>query len=178
MNIVVLSGSPRKGGNTDLLVQAFVDGAKENNQVEVVCVRDFQVNPCIGCNSCFNRPNGDCFQADDMQKIYPILACADMLVVASPVYFYGISAQLKAVIDRLHTPKRNSFKVKKTALLLTAASSKDSVFDAIKQQYELILKYFDFQDVCQVFVGGVKDKGDIADREEIEKVYLLAKSLE
>ena len=60
-NIIVLSGSPRKGGNTDLLVDAFVKGAEKNNNVEVVSVADYKVNPCIGCNSCFDREGHDCF---------------------------------------------------------------------------------------------------------------------
>ena len=111
-NIIVLSGSPRKGGNTDLLVDAFVKGAEKNNNVEVISVADYKVNPCIGCNSCFDREGHDCFQQDDMRTVYDKLKCADVIVVASPVYFYGVSAQLKAIIDRLHTPMRNDFKVK------------------------------------------------------------------
>lgn len=69
-NIIVLSGSPRKGGNTDLLVDAFVKGAEKNNNVEVVSVADYKVNPCIGCNSCFDREGHECFQQDDMQIVY------------------------------------------------------------------------------------------------------------
>ena len=76
-NIIVLSGSPRKGGNTDLLVDAFVKGAEKNNNVEVVSVADYNVNPCIGCNSCFDREGHECFQQDDMQKVYDKLKCAD-----------------------------------------------------------------------------------------------------
>ena len=64
-NIVILSGSVRKGGNTELLVQAFVDGAKKNNSVEVISVADYKVNPCIGCNTCFDREGHECFQKDD-----------------------------------------------------------------------------------------------------------------
>ena len=103
-NIVVLSGSVRKGGNTELLVQAFVDGANKNNSVEVISVADYKVNPCIGCNTCFDREGHGCFQKDDMTKVYEKLKMADVLVIASPVYFYGVSAQLKVLIDRLHTP--------------------------------------------------------------------------
>lgn len=101
-NIVVLAGSVRKGGNTELLVQAFVDGAKKNNNVEVISVADYNVHPCIECNTCFDREGHECFQKDDMTKVYEKLKMADVLVIASPVYFYGVSAQLKALIDRLH----------------------------------------------------------------------------
>lgn len=111
-NIVILVGSMRKGGNTDLLAQAFAEGARENNSVDIVSVVDYKVNPCIGCNSCFMREGNKCFQNDDMDGIYEKLKVADMVVVASPVYFYGISAELKAVIDRLHTPMRNEFQSK------------------------------------------------------------------
>lgn len=85
-------------------------------------VADYKVNPCIGCNSCFSREGNQCFQKDDMVKIYEKLKSADMVVIASPVYFYGISAELKAVVDRLHTPMRNEFKVKRLALLLVGAA--------------------------------------------------------
>ena len=138
-NIIVLSGSPRKGGNTDLLVDAFVKGAEKSNNVEVVSVAYYKVNPCIGCNSCFDRAGHECFQQDDMQIVYDKLKCADVIVVASPVYFYGVSAQLKAIIDRLHTPMRNDFKVKKLALILVGAAVLPELFDSIKIQYQLVL---------------------------------------
>ena len=105
MNILIISGSPRKGGNTELLAEAFAKGAAEHHHVEIVSVRDYKVNPCLGCNACF-KTNGICAQKDDMAIIYEMMNQADMLVIASPVYFYGISAQLKAVIDRFHNPIR------------------------------------------------------------------------
>lgn len=136
-NIIVLSGSVRKGGNTELLVQAFVDGAKKNNNVEVISVADYKVNPCIGCNTCFDREGHECFQKDDMTKVYEKLKMADVLVIASPVYFYGVSAQLKALIDRLHTPMRNEFKIKKLALILVGAAALPELFDARKSLFKV-----------------------------------------
>ena len=97
--IIIIVGSMRKGGNTDLLAQAFAEGASKNNIVEIVSVSDYKVNPCIGCNSCFTREGNQCFQKDNMAEIYEKLKVADMAVIASPVYFYGISAKLKAIID-------------------------------------------------------------------------------
>ena len=69
-NMIILMGSVRKGGNTDLLVQAFAEGARRNNTVEIISVADYRVNPCIGCNSCFTREGNRCFQEDDMVQIY------------------------------------------------------------------------------------------------------------
>lgn len=175
--IIILVGSVRKGGNTELLSKAFAEGAGQNNNVEIISVADYNINPCIGCNSCFEREGHGCFQQDDMQKIYPKLAEAGVIVAASPVYFYGISAQLKALIDRLHTPMRNTFKVKKLALLLVAAATLPTVFDSIKMQYQLILDYFKLEDAGMVLVKGVKDKGDIKENQALNEAYLLGKSL-
>ena len=86
MNILILSGSPRKGGNTDLLVEAFVKGASQKHHVEVVSVRDYKVNPCMGCNACFKNKDNTCAQKDDMPLVYEKMSQADMLVIASPVY--------------------------------------------------------------------------------------------
>ncbi len=176
-NIVILVGSMRKGGNTDLLAQAFAEGAHENNSVEIVSVADYKVNPCIGCNSCFTREGNKCFQHDDMDGIYEKLKVADIVVVASPVYFYGISAELKAVIDRLHTPMRNEFSIKKLALLLVGAAELPELFDAIKLQYQLVLNFFHLEDVGMVFVRGVKDKGDIKGNVALKEAYALGLSI-
>jgi len=109
MNILILSGSPRKGGNTDQLVEAFVKGASQRHTVEVVSVHDYKVAPCMGCNACFRNGEHTCVQKDDMTDLYNKMKQAEMLVIASPVYFYGLSAQLKAVIDRCHNPIRDTF---------------------------------------------------------------------
>ena len=171
--VVILSGSVRSGGNTELLVQSFATGARQNHDVEIISVADYKVNPCIGCNTCFQREGNGCFQQDDMQKIYPRLSEADIIVVASPVYFYGISAQLKAIVDRLHTPMRDTFRVKKLALLLVAAATLPEVFDSINIQYELILNYFHMEDAGKVLVRGVKDKGDIKGNPALEEAFRL-----
>ena len=175
--IVVLVGSMRKGGNTDLLAQAFAEGAGKDNTVEIVSVADYKVNPCIGCNSCFTREGNQCFQKDDMAEIYKKLKIADIMVIASPVYFYGISAELKAIVDRLHTPMRNGFQVKKLALLLVGAATLPELFDAIKLQYQLVLNFFHLEDAGMVLVRGVKDIGDIKSTKALEEAYKLGISI-
>lgn len=176
-NIVILTGSMRKNGNTDLLAQAFAEGARENNSVEIVSVADYKVNPCIGCNSCFTREGNQCFQNDDMGRIYEKLKVADIVAVASPVYFYGISAELKAVIDRLHTPMRNRFPVKKLVLLLAGAAQLPELFDAVKLQYQMILQFFHLEDAGMVLVRGVKDKGDIKGNAALKEARDLGLSI-
>ena len=200
MNILIISGSPRKGGNTELLAEAFAKGATEHHHVEIVSVRDYKVNPCLGCNACFKtngwiseshpssledgrvvtdegEANGICAQKDDMSPIYEKMNQADMLVIASPVYFYGISAQLKAVIDRFHNPIRDSFNIKKMALLLVGAASLPELFDAILTEYNLCLKFFNIEDAGKVLVRGVKDKGDIKNTDAMNEAYRLGCSI-
>jgi multimeric flavodoxin WrbA len=177
MNILVLSGSPRKSGNTDLLVQAFVKGAALQHQVEVVSVHDYKVLPCTGCNACYRSADHICPQKDDMTAIYNKMAAADMLVIASPVYFYGLSAQLKAIIDRCHNPIRDNFRIKSMALLLVGADTLPSLFNSILTQYKLCLDYFNLFDAGHVLVRGVEDKGDITHTSAISQAYEFGKSL-
>ena len=174
--ILILTGSPRRNGNTDRLAQSFAKGAEESNQVEIVSVCDYKVNPCIGCNSCFSRERNRCFQNDDMTAIYEKLSQADILIIASPVYFYGISSQLKAIIDRLHTPLRNSFNIKKLGLILVGAATLPELFDAIITQYKLVLNFFKLEDAGSVLVRGAKEKGEVSE-EDLKKAFELGKSM-
>lgn len=176
MNVVILSGSPRRGGNTDLLVEAFVKGASRRHEVEVISVHDYKVAPCLGCNACF--PNGGvCVQKDDMAVIYEKLKAAELLVIASPVYFYGLSAQVKALIDRCHNPIRDTFRIRRMALLLVGAATLPELFDSILSQYRLCLNFFHLEDAGQVLVRGVKDRGEIAATDALQKAYDLGNSI-
>ena len=177
MNILILSGSPRKCGNTDLLVEAFVKEATQKHHVEVVSVRDYKVNPCMGCNACFTSKDNTCAQKDDMTLIYEKMSLADMLVIASPVYFYGLSAQLKAVIDRCHNPIRDTFHIKKMALLLVGAATLPELFDSILAQYQLCLNFFKLEDAGRVLVRGVKDKGDIKNTDALNEAFELGQEI-
>ena len=112
-----------------------------------------------------------------MEKIYSELSGADVLVIASPVYFYGISAELKAIVDRLHTPLRNSFPIKRLALLLVGATEVPNLFDSIVVQYESILKFFNLEDAGRILVNGVKDEGDIMGNKALKEAYDLGASI-
>ena len=112
-----------------------------------------------------------------MKIIYEKLKECDTLVIASPVYFYGISAQLKALIDRLHTPMRNTFSVKNMALLLVAGASLPQVFDSLLVQYNLVLSYFKLNDLGKVLVTDVRQKGAIKDNKALLDAYNLGMSI-
>lgn len=177
MNILILSGSSRNNGNTDLLVEAFAKGASEKHHVEVVSVHDYTVHPCMGCNACFSSEGNACVQKDDMPVIYSKLANADMLVIASPVYFYGLSAQLKALIDRCHNPIRDTFHIRKAALLLVGAASLPELFDSILTQYQLCLNFFHIEDAGHVLVRGAKEKGSVRGTKAMEEAEALGRAI-
>ena len=100
--VLILSSSPRKNGNSALLCQQFAKGAtEEGNAVEILDVARMKVAPCLGCNGCY-RNGGVCVQKDDMAEIREKLLAADVIVLASPIYFYSMTAQLKLVIDRTY----------------------------------------------------------------------------
>ena len=113
-----------------------------------------------------------------MRRVFEKLSNADILVIASPVYFYGVSAQLKALIDRFHSPERNSLKIKGLALLLVGADIIPKLFDAIISQYPLTLEYFKLKDYGMVLVGGVEEKAAIKGSERLNEAYSLGASLE
>jgi len=99
MKVLGIFGSPRKGGNTDILLEEALKGAQtEGAEVEGLHLIDFNIIPCRECLQCFN--DGKCIILDDMQKIYPKLLEADIIILASPIFFYGVTGWAKALIDR------------------------------------------------------------------------------
>lgn len=103
MRILVLNGSPRPNGNTKGMVEAFREGAvTAGNQVDVVDVCRLKIGGCLACEYCHTKGHGSCIQKDDMQEVYALLKETEMLVIASPIYYHGISGQLKCVIDRFY----------------------------------------------------------------------------
>ena len=177
MRIVILDGSPRRGGNTDALVDSFVRGASDGNDIIVFRVSDMDIAPCTGCESCFRSPDHGCCRRDDMLRIYDAMSGSDVLVLASPVYFYGISSQLKKVIDRFHTPMRNDFAIRSAAIMLVGAADLPNLFDPILMQYRMALEFFGLEDLGSVLVRGVRGKGDIAGSPALDEAYELGRAV-
>ena len=101
MNILVLNGSPRPQGNTVKMVAAFRESAeKAGHKVNIVNVCRKNIKGCLACEYCHGKGQGQCVQKDDMQEVYEYLRDTDMLILASPIYYHGISGQLKCTIDR------------------------------------------------------------------------------
>ena len=126
MKILVLNGSPRPNGNTKKMIQAFQKGANSSgHHVEVIDVCKKQIKGCLACEYCHTKGNGKCIQKDDMQEVYQQLHNIDMLVLASPIYYHGISGQLKCTIDRFYSsayPMKPA-RLKKVAMILSSGAS-------------------------------------------------------
>lgn len=137
MKIVVLNGSPRPRGNTAGMISVFREEAEEKgHQVVVFDVCRMNIRGCLACEYCHGKGNGTCIQKDDMHKIYAELKDAEMLVLASPIYYHGISGQLKCAIDRFYSalyPKAPET-LRKVAMFLS--SGDDNMYEAAKFSYD------------------------------------------
>ena len=175
MNILVISGSPRKGGNTEIMVQAFAQGAGESgHHVVVKEMSGLKVAPCLACEYCFTH-DGVCVQKDDMAGILEEVDRADMLVFASPIYWFGMSAQVKAVIDRLYARAKKGFRATKTALLLDSGSP--GVFGGAIAQYKDTNAYLKWKEMGIVTISGMKAKGDMKNSPALEQARELGRNL-
>lgn len=140
MNILVLNGSPRLDGNTVAMVDAFVLGAKENNHsITVIPVCKKKIAGCLACEYCHTIGEGRCIQQDDMQEIYPLLEEAEMIVLASPIYYHSLTGQLQCAINRIYAMDKPK-NLKKAALLLSSGS--DGVFDGAIYEYQNSFLYY------------------------------------
>ncbi|MCR4962449.1 MAG: flavodoxin family protein [Firmicutes bacterium] len=123
MKILILNGSPRPKGHTAAMVNAFKNAAEAaGHQVDVVNVCGKDIKGCLACEYCHGEGHGECAQKDEMQDIYALLKEANMLILASPIYYHGISGQLKCAIDRFYSalyPKAPK-SLKKVAMFLSS----------------------------------------------------------
>ena len=134
MKILVLNGSPRKNGNTARLVQAFERGAKEaGHSVKIENVALKKINGCKACEYCHEKEKAVCVQKDDMQDIYPKIKEADMLVMASPIYYYTMTGQIISALNRTYALGRLAH-IKKTALILSSGAP--DMYEAAVTQYK------------------------------------------
>ena len=175
--VIVLSASPRKGGNSDLLCDQFIAGAKAvGHDVQKVFVSDENIKYCNGCGVCYNGSK-PCPQKDDMASILESMIRADVIVMATPVYFYTMDAQMKTVIDR-------------TVARYTEIRDKDFYFivaaaDSEKQAMERTIEGFRGFTYCLngakekgiIYGTGAWNKGEIKGSKAMKEAYEMGKNL-
>ena len=176
MKILILTGSPRKNGNSATLADAFAKGAKEAGHEVVRFDAAFKkVHPCIACNSC--GMNGPCVFKDDFDFVRKHIIPADCVVFATPMYYFGMSAQLKAVIDRFYAVNGSIHVPKKAVLLMTYANTAASEAIPIKSHCEVLLKYLGWTDAGQVIAPGVWPAGAVRHTRYPELAYQLGRRI-
>jgi len=157
MNIVILNGSPRPNGNTAAMVTAYREGAElAGHKVTVFDVCRMHIAGCLACEYCHKKVARTCVQKDDMQQIYPALDEADMLVLASPVYYHGLSGQLKCAIDRIYAPGYPR-RLRKAALLLSSGSP-DVYGGALYTYQHSFLEWLHLEDTGVFMAAGDENK--------------------
>lgn len=176
--VLILSSSPRKNGNSDTLCNEFMRGAVESgNQVEKIFLRDKTINPCLGCSVCsqYKKP---CPQKDDAAEIIGKMLQADVIMMATPVYFYAMSAQMKTLIDRCCGPY-TEMTDKEFYFIATAAENDSSIMDRI------VANFMGFLDCLErpiikgtLFCGGVWHPGEIKGNPALQSAYEMGKSVQ
>lgn len=183
--ILVVVGGGRPGGNTNQLADAFIKGASESgHEVEKISLNKTEVKGCIGCNACrYGKP---CIQKDAFNDFIPAIKSADLIVFASPLLFWTISAKLKAFIERFYciaeedaNPSQGRYEkypVKAAALLMTSADNLFWTYEQAVSYYKFaIINYIGFQDKGMVLAGGC---GDTNGKPQIHKTNYLAEAYE
>jgi multimeric flavodoxin WrbA len=172
--VLILSSSPRKGGNSDILCDEFARGAEEaGNKVEKIRITEKRIGYCTGCYAC--QKTGKCVQKDDAREVIDKMLAADVIVLATPVYFYTVCAQLKALIDRTVVifPKLTN---KQFYYIMTMADTDASNFEGTLKALQGFLDCYDGSVLAgKVCAAGVYEKGSVKGTKFMEAAYELGK---
>lgn len=175
MKVTVLVGSPRKGGNTELMVDEFVKGAKEvGHEVEKILLADKNVGGCKACEYCFAH-DGECVQKDDMTEIIKKLDETDCLVLASPIYWFNVTAQIKAVIDRLYARASKGYNISCAVMLLDSTS--DNVYGAAEKMFEDLTGFLKWENKGVIKAPGMAKKGSMLESPKMKEAYDMGRNL-
>ncbi|MBQ9791388.1 MAG: flavodoxin family protein [Clostridia bacterium] len=175
--ILIISSSPRKNGNSEMLCQRFQKGAEEvGHVVRLVNLNDYNIGFCKGCYACSNN-DGVCFQNDDMASLADKLISADVIVFATPVYFYSMSGQLKTFIDRL-VPVYEKLTKKDVYIFVTAADENEEMLESTVEAIRGLTRdcMEGTKEKGVIKASGVTDIGDIKGTDAYKQAYELGKN--
>lgn len=170
VRVLGLFGSPRRGGNTDLLLEEMLKGAEEAGaHIERTRISELEFSPCIECHGC--DETGECVLDDDMEMVYPKLLEADCVILASPIFFYGVTAWTKALIDRVQSlwvrkyrlklPPEEPKRRRKGFFISVGATKGTRLFDGAMLTVKYFFDALGLDSVGQLLFTGVEAKGDI-----------------
>ena len=177
MKIVVLEGSPNKHGSSNLLADQFIRGAEEaGHTVEIIDAAHADLHPCTGCIYCGYE--GPCVQKDDMEQFRKQILNADMMVFVTPLYYYGMSVQLKILVDRFCAINSSiNRKHMKSALLAAAWNADDWTFESLESHYRTLVRYLNLDDQGVVLGYGCGTVSMTKHSPYPDKAYELGRSV-
>lgn len=175
--VLIISSSPRKGGNSETLAAAFAKGASEaGNEVETIYLREKQYGFCKGCFACHKL--GRCVINDDAVEVAAKMHDADVLVFVTPVYYYSVSGQLKTMLDRANPLFDTDYAFTKAYLLAAAAEDEPETVEGAVKAVQGWVDCFERCELAEtVFAGGVNDVGDIDGHPALERAYRVGKNI-
>ncbi len=175
--VLIISSSLRKGSNSEALAKEFESGAIESgNEVETVSLRGKSIGFCRGCLAC--QKLGRCVINDDALEIAEKMKSADVLVYATPVYYYSVSGQLKTMLDRANSLYGSDYRFTDVYLLATAAEDESYTVEGAQKAVQGWVDCFERAKLCGViFAGGVNDAGDIAGHKGLTEAYEAGKNV-
>lgn len=178
--IVILNGSPRRNGNTSALVKNFTEGAESSgNAVAEFFLDKMNINGCKGCFGGHSSKDCPCVQNDDMAKIYPAVRECDVVVLATPLYYWNMSGQIRTAIDRLFALEEGDGNMLRghgrAGVLLMAAEGNG--FDDVLLYYEHLMEHLKWDNLGHILAGGNDNIGDINGKAELQKAFDLGKSI-
>lgn len=175
--VIIISASPRKHGNSDLLCDQFQKGAQDaGHKAEKIFLRDKKMNYCLGCMKCQSN-GGKCVQKDDMEEILEKIVQADVLVLATPVYFYNMDGQMKVLIDRT-CPRYTEIANKNVYLIATSTDTGPGAMEGTINGFKSALSCYPGADIAGTICGtGVTQVGDIKESPVMVEAYEMGKSV-
>lgn len=176
-NIVILSASFRKGGNSDVLCDEFIKGAQEaGNNTEKIYLNDYKINFCRGCGVC--NTTHKCVQKDDMEMILNKMVTADVIVMATPVYFYNMNGQMKTLIDRT-VPRYEEISNKDFYFIIAAADNNRSNMERVLESFRGFTEdcLNNAQEKGIIYGTGAWQVGDIQKSPALKEAYEMGKNV-
>ena len=175
--VLVLSASPRKGGNSDTLCDQFMQGAQAaGHNVEKIFLKEKKINYCTGCGACYNRGKG-CSQKDDMTEVLDKMIAADVIAMATPVYFYTMNGQMKTLIDRTCS-RYTEINDKEFYFIVSAADNNKQAMERTLEELRGFLYCLEgATEKGTIYGTGAWQVGDIKNTPAVEKAYNIGKSI-
>ena len=177
MYVLGIVGSPRIGGNTDILVDEVLAGAEEAGaSTEKVVLNKLEIKPCQACDSCYKT--GSCMQKDDMNELLNKMLKSDVWILGTPIYWWGPTAQFKAFLDRWYNPKHQEFKNKHVIIVIPLGGGHIRYARHAVGLLEDVIDYLEMELVDKIIATGLNSRGEVRNNLNLmNKAYTIGKNI-